>query len=152
HFRPAKNSFSRHMKKHHMAHHFADSTKSFGVSTPAWDIVFGTSAERIAPRLAGYFLEYADHHLDRGNKICHYVGLPMVIVSIVGLLARLRLGVAYGQSVDAGALAVLLATVWYFHLDWKISLPFTLVSAGLYAVSAAAPVPVLVAFFPIGWA
>ena len=30
------------LKRHHLRHHYFDTTKNFGVSTPIWDIVFGT--------------------------------------------------------------------------------------------------------------
>jgi sterol desaturase/sphingolipid hydroxylase (fatty acid hydroxylase superfamily) len=32
----------KYLKKHHMVHHFADHDNYFGVSSPAWDYVFGT--------------------------------------------------------------------------------------------------------------
>jgi sterol desaturase/sphingolipid hydroxylase (fatty acid hydroxylase superfamily) len=31
------------IKNHHMRHHYLDSTKGFGVSTPLWDILIGTN-------------------------------------------------------------------------------------------------------------
>ncbi len=32
----------RHIKQHHMYHHFLDSEKNFGVTSPLWDIIFKT--------------------------------------------------------------------------------------------------------------
>jgi sterol desaturase/sphingolipid hydroxylase (fatty acid hydroxylase superfamily) len=32
----------RYLKKHHMTHHFANPKGYFGVTSPLWDIVFGT--------------------------------------------------------------------------------------------------------------
>ncbi len=32
----------RHVKQHHMSHHFLDQEKNFGVTSPLWDIVFKT--------------------------------------------------------------------------------------------------------------
>ena len=34
------------LRKHHMLHHHADHDGGFGVSTPLWDIVFGTMPEK----------------------------------------------------------------------------------------------------------
>jgi len=31
------------IKNHHMKHHYMDSTKGFGVSSPIWDEVMGTN-------------------------------------------------------------------------------------------------------------
>jgi sterol desaturase/sphingolipid hydroxylase (fatty acid hydroxylase superfamily) len=41
HFNP-KTHYGRQLKKHHMLHHFKDSTSRFGVSSKVWDYVFGT--------------------------------------------------------------------------------------------------------------
>jgi dihydroceramide fatty acyl 2-hydroxylase len=43
-----KASFFRRLKRHHMLHHHADHSGGFGVSSPLWDLVFGTmpSAKR----------------------------------------------------------------------------------------------------------
>ena len=31
------------IKNHHMKHHYQDSAKGFGVSTPLWDVIIGTN-------------------------------------------------------------------------------------------------------------
>jgi hypothetical protein len=36
------NPVMLYLKKHHFRHHYADSTKDFGVSSPVWDVVMGT--------------------------------------------------------------------------------------------------------------
>jgi sterol desaturase/sphingolipid hydroxylase (fatty acid hydroxylase superfamily) len=36
------------LRKHHMVHHFADHEGGFGVSTPLWDLVFGTMPRKKA--------------------------------------------------------------------------------------------------------
>jgi sterol desaturase/sphingolipid hydroxylase (fatty acid hydroxylase superfamily) len=41
HFNP-KSRYGLALKKHHMLHHFKDSTRRFGVSSRFWDSVFGT--------------------------------------------------------------------------------------------------------------
>jgi sterol desaturase/sphingolipid hydroxylase (fatty acid hydroxylase superfamily) len=42
HFR-IKNKYWIKIKNHHMLHHYQDSSKGFGVSTPVWDKVIGTN-------------------------------------------------------------------------------------------------------------
>ncbi len=37
------NKFWLAIKNHHMKHHYQDSSKGFGVSTPIWDIIIGTN-------------------------------------------------------------------------------------------------------------
>jgi sterol desaturase/sphingolipid hydroxylase (fatty acid hydroxylase superfamily) len=41
HFRP-RTGLGRWLRKHHMLHHHADHSGGFGVSSPLWDLVFGT--------------------------------------------------------------------------------------------------------------
>lgn len=45
HFRP-KSPWGRLLRKHHMTHHFADHDGGFGVSSPLWDLVFGTMPKK----------------------------------------------------------------------------------------------------------
>jgi sterol desaturase/sphingolipid hydroxylase (fatty acid hydroxylase superfamily) len=37
-----KNRLCNYLRKHHFRHHYSDSDVNFGVSSPMWDVVFGT--------------------------------------------------------------------------------------------------------------
>ncbi len=41
-----KNQLLLELKKHHMKHHYSEPNKSFGVSSPLWDYIFGTVAKK----------------------------------------------------------------------------------------------------------
>jgi len=41
-----RSRLSRRLREQHMRHHFQDGTRSFGVTTPLWDHVFGTAGRR----------------------------------------------------------------------------------------------------------
>jgi len=41
-----RSRLSRRLREQHMRHHFQDGTRSFGVTTPLWDHVFGTAGPR----------------------------------------------------------------------------------------------------------
>ena len=43
HHVPVKHPWLKRLRRHHLEHHFKDSTNKFGVSTEAWDHVFGTT-------------------------------------------------------------------------------------------------------------
>ena len=43
HNRMPRLAVTRMLRRHHMLHHFRDSTRGFGVSAPWWDHVFGTA-------------------------------------------------------------------------------------------------------------
>lgn len=46
HFMP-KSSIGKFLKNHHMKHHFMTHGARWGVSTPLWDLVFGTMEEKV---------------------------------------------------------------------------------------------------------
>ncbi len=56
HTHPPRHRYGRWRRKHHFAHHFADPRLAQGVTTPLWDIVFGTQLTvdrvRVPRRLA----------------------------------------------------------------------------------------------------
>lgn len=42
HHLPMRNGYAKMVKRHHMRHHYKSPEALFGVSSPLWDIVFGT--------------------------------------------------------------------------------------------------------------
>src|SRR5271163_1522492 len=92
------------------------------------------TSPKVKPRLAAYFVDYGNFHRTRGNELCHYVGIPLIMLSILGLFARLSFGPELTAEfrLDAGVLFWLAAGVWYFTLDWRVGAPFSLVSLGFY--------------------
>ena len=42
HHLPVKHPWLKRLRRHHLEHHYKDTTSKFGVSTEAWDHVFGT--------------------------------------------------------------------------------------------------------------
>jgi hypothetical protein len=42
HHSPGKTALGRYQKKRHFRHHYYDSTRNFGVSSPLWDAIWGT--------------------------------------------------------------------------------------------------------------
>jgi sterol desaturase/sphingolipid hydroxylase (fatty acid hydroxylase superfamily) len=51
HHHKPKTRVGRKLRELHMRHHFQDSTRSYGVSAPWWDLVFGTASKaRRKPR------------------------------------------------------------------------------------------------------
>lgn len=42
HFRPARTRYARWQQRRHLQHHASSGTTNFGVTSPLWDLVFGT--------------------------------------------------------------------------------------------------------------
>lgn len=108
----------------------------------------------MSDRLSRYFTEYSRFHTTPGNKICHYFGIPMIALSLLGLLAAIPIG-SWGVGAilrfDAGVLLWIIAVLFYLTLDWKLAIPFGLVAAGLYFLGRATPLAWLWAIFILGW-
>lgn len=50
HHFPGRTKIGRYLKKHHFRHHYFDSTRDYGVSSPLWDVIFGTLGSRTASK------------------------------------------------------------------------------------------------------
>ena len=109
---------------------------------------------RATPRLVRYFDDYSGYHLSGWNKICHYVGIPLLMIAIPGLLARIQFGPEYFDGIlrfDLGLLLWLASAAAYVVLDWKIGIPFVVVGLACYALGRWLPISVLWALFVVGW-
>jgi sterol desaturase/sphingolipid hydroxylase (fatty acid hydroxylase superfamily) len=57
HVRAPRTAYGRWARRHHLHHHFVDPAANHGVSSPIWDLVFGTfrrvDTVRVPPRQAG---------------------------------------------------------------------------------------------------
>ena len=111
------------------------------------------TSPKVKPRLAAYFVDYGRFHQTRGNELCHFVGIPLILLAILGLFGKLTFGPELTPELrlDAGILAWLGAGVWYFILDWRLGAPFSLVTLGFYFLGRAYSAPWLWAFFVLGW-
>jgi len=106
-------------------------------------------------KLSSYFKDYAAYHKTSGNKVTHYFGIPMIVISLLGLLSHLVIvptlgGSAYFQ-LDGGVILWAGAVLWYLYLDWKLAIPFAVFNLGLYFLGRALPVPICWTLFVGGW-
>ncbi len=93
-----------------------------------------------------YFSSYNKYHKSDGNKLTHYVGIPLIVFSTFGLLAVVR-----WQWIDLGWIVWLLSSVFYCRLDWKRGLPFSLLTFVLYWCSKWVPIEIHWVSFIVGW-
>lgn len=106
-------------------------------------------------KLASRFNDYAKSHTTKGNQVTHYVGIPMIALSALGLLSLVKFGnPAFQQHIirpDLGWALWMLVTAFYLYLDWKIALPFSLVVMGMYLIGRSLPVEILLLLQIAGW-
>ncbi len=105
----------------------------------------------MSPALKGHFSEYGSFHVTRGNQACHYIGIPMIVLTLLTFLAQVALFEVAGWSVTLAEIVVLVVVTYYLTLD----VPLGLLMFAVYAVLnlAARPIPLAwaVGFFLLGW-
>ena len=96
------------------------------------------------------FADYAAYHQTKGNKWFHRVGIPLIMISLLGLLTNANVTVG-GMRVDLAMLVIVAAEVVYLMLDWRLGAVMLVVSVGFYFLGAAMPLWLNVALFVLGW-
>jgi uncharacterized membrane protein YGL010W len=97
------------------------------------------------------FADYASYHQTKGNKWFHRFGIPLIMLSGLGMLARVGLGSLLGMHIDAGIVLVYLAVIFYLTLEWRLAIPMLVVSIAFYFLGRWFPMPVNVILFILGW-
>jgi len=93
------------------------------------------------------FADYASYHRTPGNKAFHRIGIPLIMLTLIGMLAR----VPVVGPVDAAILLIAVAEVIYLILDWRLGAVMLVVSAIFYYVGVLLPLWLNVALFIVGW-
>jgi len=101
--------------------------------------------------LRTHFAEYAAFHRTAGNQACHSFGIPIIVLSVLALLARVPLAALGGFELTLAELVIALFVAYYLTLD--LALAAAMLAA--YAVLDAAgrliePLPAL-GLFVFGW-
>ena len=105
----------------------------------------------MTPVLQAHFSDYSAFHRTPGNKACHYVGIPLIVLSLFALLARVPLFEAGGFTVTLAEVVLVAATVYYLTLDAALAVMMLAASAVLAAGGRVLPVSAAVVLFVLGW-
>jgi uncharacterized membrane protein YGL010W len=105
----------------------------------------------MSPTLRAHFADYAAFHGTPGNKACHYVGIPLIVLALLALLARVPLFAVGGFTVTLAEVALVAVTAYYLTLDLVLAAIMLAASVGLLLLGRPMPVWVSVALFVLGW-
>jgi uncharacterized membrane protein YGL010W len=105
----------------------------------------------MSPALRSHFSDYAAFHTTRGNQACHYVGVPLIVFTLIALLAHVRVADLGGFTLTAAEIILAGVTVWYLTLDVSLALLMLAASAVFAVAGRALPVLVALALFVVGW-
>lgn len=105
----------------------------------------------MSPVLRNHFAEYARFHATKRNQACHYFAIPLIVLSILAMLAQLRLFPVAGYVVSAAEIAVILVTLYYLSLDPILAGMMLLISAAMIAAGRPLGFVAGLALFVFGW-
>jgi uncharacterized membrane protein YGL010W len=97
------------------------------------------------------FADYASFHQTKGNKWFHRLGIPLIMLTALGMLARVRLAEVGGFRLDAAAVLIAVAVIYYLTLEWRLGIAMLIVSIAFYFVGAWLPMWLNVSLFILGW-
>jgi uncharacterized membrane protein YGL010W len=84
-----------------------------------------------------WFDEYGESHRNHINKAVHWICVPAIVISVVGLLWSIPVPVSWravSPLLNFGTLIVAASVVYYFFLSPSLALGMALVSAVILAV------------------
>jgi uncharacterized membrane protein YGL010W len=90
--------------------------------------------------------EYGTFHEDKRNQACHEVGIPLIVLAIVALVRRVKVGRVDLALPLIGALAV-----FYARLARAAALFTIFALFAFYALAAFIAWPLALALFVVGW-
>jgi uncharacterized membrane protein YGL010W len=105
----------------------------------------------MSPVLKAHFSDYAAFHGTPGNKACHYIGIPLIVISLFALLGAVPLFTAFGFTVTLAEVVLLAATAYYLTLDPVLAVLMFAISAVSIVVGRQIPVAWALALFVVGW-
>ena len=97
------------------------------------------------------FADYASYHRTKGNKWFHRLGIPLIMLTLIGILVRVPLFTAGGYRLDAAMLLIAAATLYYVAVEWRLAIAMLAVSIAFYFLGAALPFWWNAALFVLGW-
>jgi uncharacterized membrane protein YGL010W len=72
-----------------------------------------------------WLAEYGESHQDPSNKRLHWICVPIIVVSLVGLLASLPVPAVFAAVsplLNWGTLLLAFGVVYYFAMSWSLAL------------------------------
>jgi uncharacterized membrane protein YGL010W len=98
-------------------------------------------------RLDRLFADYRASHASRGNRLCHAVGITLIVFGVFGFLARIPVAGIW----TASELLLAAAFAFYALLDLPLALGVLVYAAILDLAARAVTWPVALTAFVVGW-
>jgi uncharacterized membrane protein YGL010W len=81
-----------------------------------------------------WFSEYGESHQDETNKLFHWICIPIIMFSLLGLVSEVPLFVVpWTPLANLASVLIVLALLFYVRLSWPLALGMAFVSAAMVA-------------------
>jgi uncharacterized membrane protein YGL010W len=101
--------------------------------------------------LKSHFADYAAFHATPGNRVCHMIGIPLIVLTLLALLAQVPLLPVGGFTITLAEVLLAGAMLWYFTLDVPLAAMMLLASALCLFVGRLMSWPLALGLFVVGW-
>jgi uncharacterized membrane protein YGL010W len=101
--------------------------------------------------LRTHFADYAAFHRTVGNRACHSLGIPTIVLGSFALLARVPLFAVGGFEVTLAELAIALFVAYYLTLDSALAAAMLAAYVALDAAGRFIPPLPALGLFVFGW-
>jgi uncharacterized membrane protein YGL010W len=97
------------------------------------------------------FADYAAYHQTAGNKAFHRLGIPLIMLSLIGMLTQVTLFDAATVRVDLAMIVIAAACAYYFVIEWRLAMAMIAVSIAFYFIGGVIPFWINAGLFVLGW-
>jgi uncharacterized membrane protein YGL010W len=106
-----------------------------------------------------HLTQYAAYHRDRRNIATHFVGIPMIVFSVILSLETASYSLD-GWTVSVAAIVAVVGSIYYLRLDWTLGAAMAVVLFFMCAgaseieprLGTSATLWLALAIFVVGWA
>ncbi len=84
-----------------------------------------------------WFAEYGDSHVNPTNKLIHWICVPAIVISVIGMLWSLPVPAAFEQispALNWGTAFVMAAVVYYFLMSVTLGIGMVVIVLGMMAI------------------
>jgi uncharacterized membrane protein YGL010W len=105
----------------------------------------------MTPVLQSHFADYAAFHRTPGNQACHYIGIPLIVLSLFAMLAAVPLASIGGFQLTLAEVMLLLTSAYYLRLDASLAALMIVASILADVAGRRIPMPIAIGLFVFGW-
>ena len=95
--------------------------------------------------------DYASYHRDPRNKLTHYLGIPMIVFTIIVFLRMVDVPDVAGLTLDLALLVMVPVGIFYLSLNIGTGIGMLVIFAGMYLVAPVVSWQIALVGFVAGW-